>query len=165
MPTLEIEDWAITNAGNGLGATPENAPENMNRTDVNNCIREVMAVLARYYQDPEFLDLATSKDATAVTFVDATTLWVVKSNESLVADYAVGRRCWCDDGAGARQYGVISSVSYSDPNTIVGINFDAAASAVPADVELGEFQVHAMATLTAEAFGLGSDVLEARVFG
>ena len=61
----EINEWSTTAASNN-SAAPDGWPENMSYSDVNNCAREMMAVLARWYKDTNGT-LTTGGSSTAYT--------------------------------------------------------------------------------------------------
>jgi hypothetical protein len=73
----DIEDWAVA-AANNTSPPPDGAPESTTTIgDVNDILREVMAVIARWYQDTDAAQ-ATTGSSNAYTFA---------SNRSVSAHY------------------------------------------------------------------------------
>ena len=54
-----VAQWS-TSAGNNTDNAPDGAPENMPRNAVNNTMREMMAALARWYQDQSGILVTTN---------------------------------------------------------------------------------------------------------
>ena len=67
----ELNDWAVS-AANNNSSPPDGFPENMNYASVNNAAREVMAVVARHYQDTNG-SLAAGGTANALTLASNAT--------------------------------------------------------------------------------------------
>lgn len=53
---VDLSSWTKTAGGNSR-TPPDGAPEGMTRTTVNDSMREVMAVVRRWYDDPEWLEV------------------------------------------------------------------------------------------------------------
>jgi hypothetical protein len=112
----EIETWDPV-AGGNTQAPDDGWPEGMDRTKVNDCAREMMAAIRRWYQDTEWLQLYSGYTVTKddyhvlrIAAVDAT------------AEATAGRRVKLSGGGTV--YGTIVSSTFSSPNTTVEIDID-----------------------------------------
>lgn len=108
-----ISAWSATAASN-TATPPDGAPENMAASGVNDCIREVMASVRRWYVDAEWVDWGHTP-----TRVDNDTFTVATD---LTATYHAGRRLKVTGSATG--YCTIASSSYSAPNTTVNVTMD-----------------------------------------
>lgn len=148
-----VEKWSLTAASNN-DAPPDGAPEGMNKTDVNDTMREFMAAVRTWYDDPEFLDLM---DAYTVTRESATEVRVAAVNA--VSYFNTGRRIRITGGV--PKAGVVASVVFSSPDTIVTVDLDGN-DTVPIGTDT--ILLHAHSSLGAGAFGTGDDYLARDVF-
>lgn len=108
-----ISAWSATAASNNA-TPPDGAPEGMSASGVNDCIRENMAAVRRWYVDAEWVDRGETP-----TRVDDDTFTVATD---LTAIYHTGRRLKV--GGSATGYCTIASSSYSAPNTTVNVTMD-----------------------------------------
>ena len=68
----EVNTWSTTAASNN-SAAPDGWPENMAYSDVNNCAREMMAAIAKWYADTNGT-LTTGGSSTAYTLTPNRTI-------------------------------------------------------------------------------------------
>lgn len=61
-----VHEWAVA-AGDNNGTPPAGAPENMQPGKVNDTVREIMAAVARWYQDQRMGSLVTAGSGNAYT--------------------------------------------------------------------------------------------------
>ena len=149
-----IEKWSTTAASNN-DAPPDGAPEGMNKSDVNDTIREIMAALRTWYQDPEFLDLA---DAFTVTRVTAAQIKIAGTDATGYA--TAGRRIRVTGGG--ETDGEITSSSFSSPDTLVNVKFDLGVG-VPVGTDTILFN-HSK-SLPGSTFTPGTDPVLVQAFG
>jgi hypothetical protein len=148
----DIKTWDTTAAGND-STPPDGAPEGMNRTDVNNVIRENMAATKRWYDAPEFVnpvDADTVQKGSATTVeivgVDRTALYPVDARVKIVGASTV--------------YGFVNS-SVFGADTVVTVDVDDAAD-VPDTITA--FEVAGARSLSRAAYGAGLDIIEIQTF-
>lgn len=110
---MGIKDWSTTAASNN-SASPNGFPEGMSPSGVNDSAREMMATLRAWYEAAQWINLGHTPTRTSGTAFTVAT--------DLTATYAAGRRLQCNDGS--TLYGVITSSSYSAPNTTVNVTMD-----------------------------------------
>lgn len=115
-----------TTPGNNNSAPPDGWPEGMAPSAVNNAARQMMAQLAEWYRDAEWIDYGS----TVVTAAGQ----VYTISGDVTAQYTVGRAIRQNASNASR--GVITASSYSAPNTSVTVN-GYVPSAAPTSVELG----------------------------
>lgn len=110
-----IKDYSTTPANNN--ATPPNGfPEGMAPASLNDGMRQVMADIRSWYENPEWIDFGNVPTQTgANTFTLAT---------DLTARYTVGTRIRMIGTTPFTLYGTISASSYSSPNTTVTVTMD-----------------------------------------
>ena len=100
----DISQWATTAAGNDTGAPPDNAPEGMPPSGVNDVIREIQAAVARQYADTRGV-VVTAGSGNNYT-VASTTVHAALGDQGLLlfrADRAnTGAATLNVDGLGAR---------------------------------------------------------------
>lgn len=112
----EVWTWSTTASSNNA-APPDGFPENQARSTVNDGIRELMASLKRWYEDPEWLNLLTGytvskldDDSFQVAGVDKTALFT-------------GDRAVLVSNGSTSAVGFVQSTAYSAGNTIVNLVF------------------------------------------
>lgn len=89
-------------------------PENMAPSSVNDSARQVQADVRAWYENAQWTDLGDSPSrASASTF---------KITGDVTTTYEVNRRIKCYDAS--TLYGTISSSSYSNPDTTIGVTLD-----------------------------------------
>lgn len=110
----DIKNWSATAASNNA-TPPDGWPEGQAASTVNDCAREMMAALRRWYVDAEWIDRGDTP-----TRVDNDTFTV---SGDLTAVYHTGRRLRVSGSATG--YCTVSSSSYSSPNTTVNVTMDA----------------------------------------
>jgi hypothetical protein len=108
-----IKTWSTTAAAND-SAAPDGFPENMAPSGVNDACREMMAALATWYRDAQWIDLDH-----APTFASATSFTIAGD---VSPTYHVGRRLRLADST--TLYGTVTAVSYGAPNTTVTVLLD-----------------------------------------
>ncbi|MEE9471230.1 MAG: hypothetical protein V3W32_05870 [Gemmatimonadota bacterium] len=132
----ELKTWSTTAGGNDDGS-PDGAPENMNRTGVNDSMREIMASIRRWYDDPTWVD---PFDDYTVTKASANTVRIagVDATGKMIAN----RRLKLS-GTNPTEYGVVVSSSYGAPDTDVVVKMDGG-GAVPAAIDTCEIMACAL---------------------
>jgi len=104
----EISDWSQTNSVNN-DASPDGWPEDMARSGVNDSAREGMAVIRRFYENPEWNNLLTEKgDTFTVTVVAGDVVATSPGVSSAAAKYPDGSRVRLTGGA--LQLGFVNGV-------------------------------------------------------
>src|SRR5690606_27120151 len=111
----DIKAWSST-AANNNSAPPDGWPENQLPSTVNNCGRETMAAVRRWYEDAEWRDFGDT-----CTYASGTSFTV---SGDLTARYVVNRRIRAVGSATGTIYGTISSSSYSNLTTTVTVTWD-----------------------------------------
>ncbi len=131
----EVEAWSQV-ASTNSDPSPDGWPEGMARSGVNDSGREMMGSLRRYYDDPQWLNLY-SEDGAVYTVTKSTDLIIkltpVSGTDSTISRYPVGARIRITDGATTLE-GFVNATSYSNPDSFITIDFDAAAAVVQAGV-------------------------------
>lgn len=107
---MAIKDWSTTAASNN-SASPNGAPEGMAPSGVNDTIRELMAQVRSWYEDPAWINFGYT-----YTYVGATQFKV--SGQDVTAKYPVGRRVRAVGSTTGTIYGLISVSSFSTDTTI-----------------------------------------------
>jgi len=115
----DLPSWAIA-AGNNNATPPDGWPEGMNRTDVNDCAREIMAGIARWYRNPFWHD--PYADYTVSRLSDTQ---VQIAGFDATAVLVAGVRCRISGGA--THLAFVDSASYGAPDTTVTLTVDAGA--------------------------------------
>jgi len=122
----EIKDWSTVAASNVDTLPAAGWPEGMARSDVNNVGREMMAVLRRQWDQPDWRELVSDYTVTEsgglvnIGALDATALFPVGTKVKI-------------SNAGADVYGFVTVSAFGDPDTQLTIGFwSGATSAVPA---------------------------------
>lgn len=115
-----------TTPGNNTSAPPDGWPEGMAPSAVNNAARQMMAQMAEWYRDAEWVDYADTVVGAAGQ--------VYTISGDVTARYTVGRAIRQNSSDASR--GIVTASSYSAPNTSVTVN-GYVPSAAPTAVELG----------------------------
>lgn len=110
-----IKDYSTTPANNN-SSPPNGAPENMNASDVNNVIRQVMADIRSFYETMEYKDWGDT-----LTYLSSTSFRI--DNSDVTSRYQVNRRVKVYGVTTGTIYGTITSSSFST-HTTVNIEFD-----------------------------------------
>lgn len=110
-----IKDYSTTPANNNA-SPPNGFPEGMAPASLNDGMRQVMADIRSWYEDPAWINLGdTPTYSSGTVFLVAT---------DLTARYAVGRRIRATGTTPFSVEGTISASSYSSPNTTVTVVWD-----------------------------------------
>lgn len=108
-----ISTWSSTAANNNQ-ATPDGYPEGQAASTLNDCARETMAAIRRWYEDAEWINWGHTPTRVSDT------QFSVGTDQTAV--YLVGRRVRL---VGATTgYGLITASSYSAPNTTITVSWD-----------------------------------------
>jgi microcystin-dependent protein len=122
MANNSVDFWSIT-ANDNDALSPNGAPNNWVGTNVNDTVRELMAVMRTWYDNPEWISITRDLNGGTGKTIDyvATNQFRINSCDA-TAYYTAGRRVRMRD-AGGEPYeeGIISGSTYSDPNTLVTI--------------------------------------------
>ena len=114
--TTGIKSYSTTAASNN--ATPPNgAPEGMAISDVNNCMRQMMAETRKWYEDPQWFDFGHA----GLAYVSTTSF---KMTGDKTAIYQVHRRVRAIGSTPFTIYGTITASSFSSPDTTVTVVWD-----------------------------------------
>lgn len=110
-----IKDYSTTPASNN--ATPPNGfPEGMAPASLNDGMRQVMADIRSWYEDPAWINLGHTPT------YSSTTAFTLSGDKTTT--YAAGVRIKASGTTPFTIYGTISSSSYSAPNTTVNVTWD-----------------------------------------
>lgn len=112
---MGLESWSTTAASNNA-SPPDGAPEGMAPSAVNDVIREVMAQVRTWYEDPSWIDLGYT-----VTQIDSDTFRIAAD---VTATFKKGRRIKLFGSTMSTVYGTIAASSFSSPNTDIDVNLD-----------------------------------------
>jgi hypothetical protein len=99
--SIEIYEWSMSASNNGL-TSPEGAHDNWTGKQINDWGRETMAVVRRWYDDPEWLSITNDLVGTAprgaktVQKIDASSFRVVGCDAT--AYFTAGRRVRMREG-------------------------------------------------------------------
>lgn len=151
----DIQNWSTTAAANN-DAPPDGFPEGMEKSDVNDAAREVMAAVRTWYDDPEWLDLFVDYTVTR----DSATEVRIAGLDAVTAGYVPTDRRIQIVGA-TTETGYIVSATYTSPDTVVTVNLDGAAT-VPTAVT--QILLYAMKSVSQGAFTTGIDIFEVEAF-
>jgi hypothetical protein len=110
---MGIDAWSTTAASNNA-SPPDGAPEGMAAGTVNDVIRQNMASVRAWYEDPQWINLGLTP-----TRVDADTFSL---SGDVTGTFHVGRRVKVTGSATG--YASISASTYSAPNTNVDVTMD-----------------------------------------
>lgn len=141
---VKLQSWSTT-AANNNSAAPNGLPEGMDPGDVNDSVRQNMALLKGWYEDAGWVHLhngATYASGSTFTFAGV----------DLTAVYTQGRRIKVIDNDGTK-YGTITGSVFSTDTTVT-VALDGAGSIadpvtrVEPSILTAKHQVEASATLT-----------------
>ncbi len=110
-----IKDYSTTPANNNA-SPPNGFPEGMSPASLNDGMRQVMADIRSWYEDPAWINYGD-----ALTYSSGT-VFLVPGN--LTARYAVGRRIRAIGTTPFTIEGTITTSSFSSPNTTVTVVWD-----------------------------------------
>jgi hypothetical protein len=120
-----VETWSTTAAGNSSNP-PDGAPEGTSPgtkpEDLNAILREIMAAVARWHADMEFLNLSYGY---TVSRVSASVVRIAGVDQTAI--FQVGARFMIEGGA-APQYGFVASRTFTGGNTDITVTLDGGAS-------------------------------------
>ena len=122
---MGIENYNITPANNGSVLATGSLVEGQAPSTLNDAIRQALADLRNFYNDPQWIEYGIGNGSTTYTRVNSTTVTI---NANVIDVYHVGRRVKIVDGTGTTIYGTITSVSFNSPNTTIVMSFDNSAS-------------------------------------
>jgi len=155
----EIYEWADSAGGNGLDNPPDWPKENMDKSDVNDCLREMMAAMRVWYQAPQWLQLFDSTDETwTVSRLSDTEVRVAGPSDASAA-FPYDRRVKITASSGPTTvYGYVhptTGPSYGSPNTDVTVVIDAAGT-VPVGTDTIEVCIVELKTAAYRNVGSGA---------
>jgi len=122
---MGIENYNITPANNGSVLATGSLVEGQAPSTLNDAIRQALADLRNFYNDPQWIEYGIGNGSTTYTRVNSTTVTI---NANVIDVYHVGRRVKIVDGTGTTIYGTITSVAFNSPNTTIVMSFDNSAS-------------------------------------
>lgn len=108
--TSGIKAWSTTAASNNA-SPPNGAPEGWAPSTVNAVVRQIMAEVRTWYEDPAWIDYGYT-----YTYVATTQFKISGSNQT--AKYAVGRRVRAQGTLTGTIYGTISVSAFSTDTTV-----------------------------------------------
>ncbi|TXH52794.1 MAG: hypothetical protein E6Q97_14875 [Desulfurellales bacterium] len=126
---MALKDWS-TVAGNNNAAPPNGAPEGWAPSAVNNTIREIMAQVRGWFQDPMWINLGLLYE-----FVSTTSFKISGVDET--ARYPVGRRVRAVGVATGTIYGRITGSVFATDTTVTVVWDSGALSNETLQVSLG----------------------------
>ncbi|BAQ16903.1 hypothetical protein [Methyloceanibacter caenitepidi] len=128
-----VSEWAVA-AGNNDASPPDGAPEGMARSAVNDVMREMMAALARWYQDTRPSSLVTAGTGNAYTLTTNqghTTLTDIPVTSFRVDRANTGAATLNIDGLGAKPWKKRAGLAYASggliPDQLVTVAYNATA--------------------------------------
>jgi microcystin-dependent protein len=113
MTTYNLSEWS-QEASNNNAASPAGAPEGWTGKEVNNTIRENMAVIREWYDDPEWLSLLPDmnpRSAKTVTKVSDSVFRINTIDQDQVEYFNEGRRVVMLGGEGAEQSFIVGATA------------------------------------------------------
>jgi len=112
---MAIKSYSTTPSSNN-SAPPNGFPEGMAPASLNDGMRQVMADIRSWYEDPAWIDLGDTP-----TYV-STTSFTLSGDKT--GTYVVGRRIRAIGTTPFTIYGVIATSTFSSPNTTVTVTWD-----------------------------------------
>ena len=109
----DIRAWSSTAANNNQ-SPPDGWPEGQLPATVNDCAREDMAAVRRWYERAQWIDYGHTPTRTA------NNIFTVVNDQTTT--YQVGRRIWCEDSSNL--FGSIISSSFGSGVTTVTVRLD-----------------------------------------
>tara|TARA_B100001113_G_C21114528_1_gene624814 strand:+ start:554 stop:1663 length:1110 start_codon:yes stop_codon:yes gene_type:complete len=122
---MGIENYNTTPGNNGSVLATGSLLEGQAPSTLNDAIRQALADLRNFYNDPQWIEYGIGNGSTTYTRVNSTTVTI---SANLIDVYHVGRRVKIVDGTGTTIYGTITTVSFNSPNTTIVMSFDNSAS-------------------------------------
>ena len=122
---MGIENYNIVPGNNGSVLATGSLVEGQAPSTLNDAIRQALADLRNFYNDPQWIEYGIGNGSTTYTRVNSTTVTI---NANVIDVYHVGRRVKIVDGTGTTIYGTITSVAFNSPNTTIVMSFDNSAS-------------------------------------
>lgn len=110
MTATGIKSYSSTPASNS-SATPNGAPEGMAPSAVNDVMRQMMAEIRRWYEDPAWIDYGYT-----YTYVSGTSFKISGSDQTAI--YVVGRRVRAVGTTTGTIYGTIATSAFSTDTTV-----------------------------------------------
>jgi len=120
MANKRVGNWSTTATNNGF-PSPDGAQDGWLGKDVNNVVREIMAVIRVWYDDPEYLDLCWTAVDTAATLTRNSATEIVVNNVNLTTVMTPGRRIRITGTTPSSDEGHILGSVFSSPNTVVTV--------------------------------------------
>ena len=117
----DISTWS-TNANNNNAVSPGGFPENMQKADVNNSARELMAAMRRWYDAPEWLDLMRSANGNALVVARQSDTQIKITGADMRGYFPTDRRLKLTGGS--TQYGLVTNTAMSGSDTLVTLTLD-----------------------------------------
>lgn len=112
---MPIKNYSTTASSNN-SAPPNGFPEGMAPASLNDGMRQVMADIRAWYEDPAWIDFGFTP-----TYVSGTSFTV---SGDKTAAFVVGRRIRAIGTTPFTIYGTIATSSFSSPNTTVTVTWD-----------------------------------------
>lgn len=128
--TTGIKNYSTTAASNN-SAVPNGAPEGWAPSSVNNVVRQIMAEIRGWYEDPTWIDFGYT-----YTYVGATQFKI--SGQDQTAKYVVGRRVRAVGTLTGTIYGIITVSAFSTDTTITIVWDSGSLSNETLAISLGE---------------------------
>ena len=122
---MGIENYNITPSNNGTVLATGSLVEGQAPSTLNDAIRQALADLRNFYNDPQWIEFGIGNGSTTYTRVNATTVTIPAN---VINTYHVGRRVKIVDGTGTSIYGTITTTAFNSPNTTIEMSFDNSAS-------------------------------------
>lgn len=130
----EVETWADTAGGNGLGNPPDWPKENMDKSEVNDTMREMMGAIRRLIDALTWIDLFNQTDETWTLSKLSDTELRLSGPRDASAYFIQDRRIKITDGVTPVE-GFVDSVSYGSGLTDVTVTLDGAGVVPPAPTQ------------------------------
>lgn len=119
---MSLEQYS-TNPNNNNRAVPNGAPEGMDKAAVNNVMRQIMADLRTWYDDPEWLDIMRDTNGDALGVARESDTQIRISGADVTSYFPANRRVKLTGGASA-QYGTVVSAVVDTGDTVVTLTLD-----------------------------------------
>lgn len=162
MGHSEMENWS-PNPDENIDTPPAGAPEGMERPDVNNVAREMMASTRQQWEGPAWFDrtqgpINQGYDITRVSN-EAFSVAHQSTPTDASAKFPIGSRMRIGDSVPNYVYGYVDTVIFATPDTIVTLTMDtgeimptpiASASSHLLDASAGSAAYSALGTTTAQ---------------
>jgi len=110
-----IKDYSTTPANNNA-APPNGFPEGMAPASLNDGMRQVMADIRSWYQDPAWIDFGDTPTYSSGT------VFLIAGN--VTTRYPIGMRIRASGTTPFTIYGTITNSTFSSPNTTVTVSWD-----------------------------------------